>query len=379
VGKRALATAGAAVGILVLTACTPPAPTPTPTAQPFDTAKVEAAFQEAAADLDQVGALLLVRTAAGDFTSSYGTAERGTETPPSADMSFRIGSNTKTFTGTVILQLAQEGRLALDDPVSKYRADVPNGDDITIAQLLEMRAGLASYTFSDAWSQAAFEDPYRVWSPEEVAAIGLGLPPDFAPGTRYEYSNTNTVLLGLIAEQLDGEPLARIFHDRLFEPLGLEHTYLPEADDAELPAPRAHGYADVQSVGQDATGFNPSWGWAAGGAVSTAEDLATWAAALTDGSLLDPAMQTLRIASVRSMPTDPDSPTWAGWGYGLGLALVDGYYGHTGELPGYNSFMGSSPAAGMQIIVWANYAPAPDGRNPANEIADAVIAALGTA
>ena len=126
--------------------------------------------------------------------------------------------------------------------MSKYRPDVPNGDNITIAQLLDMRSGLKSYTVLESFNRTLDDDPSRAWDPEELAAIGLAEPVSFAPGTSWEYSNTNTVLAGLIVEQITGMPLADVFADRIFEPLEMHDTLLPAVDDATIPEPHPHGY-----------------------------------------------------------------------------------------------------------------------------------------
>ena len=122
------------------------------------------------------GAVVLVRDGREAWTQAFGTRGVGEDDPVSVFDHFRVGSNTKTMVGTVILQLAEEGSIALDDPVSRYRPDVPNGDDITIAQLLDMRSGLATYTDLEWFNAILDDDPTRVWDPEELAAIGLALP-----------------------------------------------------------------------------------------------------------------------------------------------------------------------------------------------------------
>ena len=127
----------------------------------------------------------------------------------SVDDHFRIGSNTKTMTSTVILQLVQEGKLALDDPIGKYIPGVPNGDQITIAQLSEMRSGLYSYTFDPRFNETLDKQPQKVWTPQELMDIAFTHPPNAEPGTTFEYSNTNIILLGMVIEQLTGRPLGR--------------------------------------------------------------------------------------------------------------------------------------------------------------------------
>lgn len=407
--KGTTAAAAALVAALALAACTgtaTPVATSTPAAgttapgtlKPFDEEAVTAVFEEQAEALGQPGAVILIRTPEGEFTGTYGVTSPGGSTPVSLDDHIRIGSNTKTWTGTVILQLVQEGKIALDDAVSKFRPDVPNGDNITIEQMLMMRSGLTNYTETLELNTALDEDPQRVWQPEELLAMGLALPPDFEPGTKYHYSNTNTVLLGLIAEQLDGKPLAQIYADRLFTPLGLTETSFPELADSSLPEPHSDGYfwwtnvntlsssklppdlmvqADAGTfLPNDGTLDNPSWAWSAGSGISTAGDLADWVKALVGGNdaVLDPEMQEARMNSFQS--TDPDDPKAASYGWNIGQ--FGQFYGHSGELPGFNSFMGYDPVNDVTLVVWANLAPAANGQGPAAWIARKVIEEMYT-
>lgn len=407
---KTMVAAAALVAALTLSACTGPTDSTTPTAtpaadgakaptlKPFDKDAVTAVFKENAKSLGQPGAVMLIRTPEGEFTATYGVTSPGGSTPVSVDDHIRIGSNTKTWTGTVILQLVQEGKIALDDPVSKYRPDVPNGDNITIEQMLMMRSGLANYTETLELNTALDTDPQRVWEPEELVAMGLALPPDFEPGTDYHYSNTNTILLGLIVEQLDKKPLSQIYNDRLFAPLGLTETSFPEIADSSIPEPHSDGYfwwTNVNTIGSsklppdlmaaadagtflphDGTLNNPSWGWSAGSGISTARELGDWVKALVGGNdaLLDPEMQEARMNSFQS--TDPENPKSVS--YGWNIAQFGQFYGHTGDFPGFNSFMGYDPVNDVTLVVWANLAPAANGQGPAAWIAHKVIAEMYT-
>src|ERR1043166_2877748 len=194
--------------------------------KPIDKAALQAMVARTARELLIPGAVVLLRTPQGEFTVTYGTTLLGATSPPRADTHFRIASNTKTMTAAVIVLLAQEGKLGLDDPVSKYVPGVPDGDKITITELLNMRSGLYSYDDDPEFWAMLERDPTKVWTPDEVLAIAFKHPPYFPPGTGYHYSNTNYALLGLIAETADGKPLAQIMHDRLFGPLGLKNTML---------------------------------------------------------------------------------------------------------------------------------------------------------
>ena len=386
-----VATAAVAVG---LAGCA--APAPEASAKPsaaadgaveFDAAALTAMFEEQAEEMMLPGAVVIVRTPDGDIEVPYGVTEWGGSTPVTLDDHIRIGSNTKTWTGTVILQLVEDGRIALEDPVSKYRPDVPNGDNITIEQLLTMRSGLFNYTTTLELNAALDETPDRVWDPEELVRMGLAGEPYFAPGEGYMYSNTNTVLLGLIAEQLEGKKLPEIYQERLFEPLGLTETSFPALADASIAEPVAHGYmfsnnvdtmegsalpADELAAAQagellptDHTDDNPSWAWSAGAGISTAPELATWVEALGGGGVLSDEMQQKRIESVQ--PSDGEGA------YGWGVAGMGSFYGHIGEMPGYNSFMGYDPETDVTVVVWATLAPNMEGNPAAALIARSLI------
>ncbi|WP_138757476.1 serine hydrolase domain-containing protein [Modestobacter altitudinis] len=366
-----------------------------PAEEPAYAAAVQPELDRLMEDLAITGAVVLVRSPElGDWATTMGTQTWHGDEPVTLADHVRVGSNTKTMTATVILQLVDEGRIGLDDPVSWYRPDVPNGEDITIAQLLDMSSGLANYTTDLELNEQMDSNPGRVWSPEELLAIGLAEPPAFPPGEGFLYSNTNYVLLGVIIEQLTGLPLEQALQERVFDPLGLSGTSFPALTDASIPEPHPRTYTfgtNVETIDSlvlppevraaasagtlepmDVTDANPSWGWAAGAGISTAPDLADYVEALVEGCLLSPQLQQERIASVQ--PLDPDDP--ASPGYGLGLASFGPVYGHSGELPGTNSFMGYDPVRDITVVTWASTAPAPNGEGPAVELAKAVIAEL---
>ncbi|AHH19086.1 beta-lactamase domain-containing protein [Nocardia nova SH22a] len=372
------------------------ASSPVPGIHPLDEKALTGIIEPLARQWSVPGVVALVRTPAGDVGTAYGTRTFGGGPAVTPVDHVRIGSVTKTWTGTVILQLVQEGRLSLDDPVTRFRPEVPGGQAITIAELLDMRSGLFNYSETRELAEAMDADPGRVWRPGELLAMAYAHPPYFPPGQGYHYSNTNTVLLGLIAEQLDGKPLERIFHDRLFGPLGLTGTSFPPPADAAIPDPHPQGYmygTNVQTMGSppalppelqeraqagtlqpgDRTDDNPSWGWAAGAGISTVADLATWSEALAGGKVLDPATQATRMASLR--PTDPANPPDAPQ-YGLAIAKFGALYGHTGELPGFNTFAGTDPVRRVTVVVWANLEPTADGHAAASEIAKEIIGRL---
>src|SRR5213596_2614032 len=195
------------VGVaLLLAACSRPGSTAGSSAlKPIDQAALQTIVDTTIKGLLIPGAVVVLRTPQGEFTAASGTTQLNTKNAPRTDTYFRIASNTKTMTAAVIMQLAQESKLGLNDSVSKYVPGVPNGDNITIAQLLEMRSGLYNYTNDSIISATIDTDPTKVWAPAELLAIAFAHRPNFPPGAKFEYVNTNYALLGLVAEKIDGK------------------------------------------------------------------------------------------------------------------------------------------------------------------------------
>ena len=366
-----------------------------------DPAALRTVVEKATEDMLVPGAVVLVRTPTGDVVATVGTTELGMETAPEADTHFRIASNTKTMTAALTVLLAQDGKLSFDDPVSKYVADVPNGENITVAQLLTMRSGLFGYTADPALADVMDSDPGKAWTPREVLDIAFTHPPQFAPDTEYEYSNTNYALLGLIAEKVGGKPLSEQFAARLFGPAGLTQTSLPAIGDTSIPAPYSHGYmyggsfyaladdpypADIQEAARagtlkpvDYTNQNSSYATAAGGAISTADDLAAWMEALVTGGVFNADYQKQWLDSLR--PEDPDAPDGQKYGYGISYQRFGPHaamYYHGGELPGFNSFMGHDPENDVTLVVWTNLTLSPDGATTANALLPSVLKEIYT-
>jgi D-alanyl-D-alanine carboxypeptidase len=308
----------------------------------------------------------------GTWTTALGIGNLASRQPMQVNNFMRIGSLTKTFTATVILQLVDQGKLGLDDPVSKYQPEVPNGAHITIRELLNMTSGLFTYDDDEGWTQAFLADPYRVWTPEELLAIAFKHPPVFAPGKGWYYDNTNYILLGLIMEQLTHLPAEQAFQRYLFGPLGMRQTSLPSPTSSAIPAPHAQGYmygTDFTGTGPllNVTDWNPSWGWTAGAAVSTLHDLKIWAKALATGRLLSEATQKERLTWV-------NVGTWLGkpFGYGLGVMDFGGFLGHSGVTFGFTSWMGYQLQTGATIIVLTNLYLTTSRTGPAEELAKVI-------
>ena len=337
---------------------------------PFPSAKraaIDAALDKAFATSKAPGVVVGIWIPGeGSYVATRGVSDTKTRQPMRVDDHFRVGSITKTFTATLLLILADEKKLGLDDPVSKYTPWVPNGDKITLRMLADMTSGLHSYTEDDAWVKTMLSNLKRVWTPRELVDVGIQSPPDFPPGQGWHYSNTNYVLLGMILEQVTGKKIQDSFAEKMFKPLKLTQTSWPIG--GAMPKPYAHG-TTVQSLDDklaDATNRNPSWAFTAGELVSTMADLRTWVVSYTTGSLVSPAMQKQRLTWMTMPPMTPEHA------YGIGIGIDHGWLGHTGELPGYNCSASYLPDKKAVIVVMVN-TDIPVGKdNPAPTIMKAL-------
>ncbi|MGW5850903.1 serine hydrolase domain-containing protein [Streptomyces sp. NPDC055254] len=300
----------------------------------------------------------------GSYVRSFGVADKATGAPMRQDLHVRIGSETKTFTVTALLKLVDQGRVGLDDTIGRYVAGVPNGDRITLRELAGMRSGLFNYS-EDADFIKAFEaNPDKPFTPRQLLAYSFAHPVRFAPDAEFEYSNTNLILLGLVVEKITGRPLHEVVQREVLVPAGLRRTVFPT--DADIPAPYAQGYTDQTASGKlvDSTHWNPTWAWAAGAMISDLQDLRTWARVLATGTLLTPATQAERLKTKPiNVPGD---------GYGLGIFDVQGWIGHNGSLPGYETLTVYLPEAQATMVVLLNTDVQTDGQEPSTLFGEAV-------
>lgn len=271
----------------------------------------------------------------GEHTAA-GLAELGDDRPADARGHFRIGSVTKSFVATVVMQLVDEHRLRLDDPIEAHLPGVvPGGADVTVRQLLNHTSGLYDYMSEPGYSTNRWrgEDRFDDYAPRQLLDVAFAHEPYFAPGTDWRYSNTNYIVVGLLIEELTGADYGDAIRDRILKPLRLRHTSVP-GHTPGLPGPHAHGYTEVDGATVDATEQDPSLDWAAGEMIATTADLTRYFEALLAGEL------TSR-RSLAAMLDTVETDTF--FEYGLGIqrfALPCGVsmYGHSGQLLGYTTY-----------------------------------------
>ena len=279
------------------------------------------------------------------YVRAFGVRDTATRQPMATDLYMRIGSNSKTFTVTALLMLADQGKLGLDDPIDRYVKGVPGGNRITLRQLAQMRAGL--YNYADNTNKDMAQQPFRQWTPSELLAVAFRHPPLFPPGSDFDYSNTNTVLLGLVVEKVSGQSLGAFIEQNILKPEGMTHTLFPAG--AEYPSPHSQGYfkmPDGKIV--DATDWNPSWGWASGNMISTLDDMRVWTRDLAIGKLLSPAMKQQRDQFL------PAPQEGEGALYGLALENQHGWIGHNGNIMSYMVYPYYLPSERITMVVMLN-------------------------
>ncbi|MGW0434716.1 serine hydrolase domain-containing protein [Micromonospora sp. NPDC003197] len=313
--------------------------------------ELQAAMQ-AFVDIGFAGMQLRVHDQQGEWVGSAGVRRLGEDAKPPTNGRFRIGSNTKTFTATVVLQLVAEGKVRLDTPAADYLPQFGLDRRITVRMLLQHTSGVFNHTgdYYDGTAMPGIPSTGQEWvdtrfhtyQPEELVRFALSKPPLFAPGTSWNYSNTNYTLAGLLIEQVTGRSYAEEMQRRILRPLGLSGTVVPGAR-SEIPGPHAHSYYHYQDAGQwqtvDVTRQSPSLLFGAGDMISTTEDLHTFFSALQSGKLLPASL----LAEMRTAHP-------SGNGFGLGLRVQDVspdcdgiIFFHNGSTIGSGALMYSTP------------------------------------
>ena len=354
-------------GCLIVSACSgasAPTQQTTPTVRvPAFASKLKPMLEAKMKELQVPGAIVFVDLPGqGSWVTTLGTSNLQTGTPMNLHSYMRVGSITKTWTATIILQLVDRGRIHLDDPISAYLSGVPNGTHISIRELLNMTSGLFSYGDDQNFEQAFYTQRQRNWTPQALLEAAFHHPPYFAPGTGWHYSNTNYILLGLLIERITHLPMAMAYQQFIFEPLGMRESSFPQPTSTALPDPHPQGYSrqTLDSSVADATNWNPSWTWTAGEGISTLHDLKIWVKALATGTLLHQQTQEERLGWVTVSPKAK---------YGLGIFNAGGVLGHDGDIPGFQSFIGYQPQKGATVIVLTTIDYSPDLKlAPANEL-----------
>ena len=295
-----------------------------------------------------------------------GSLETG-QAPP-MDGEVRVGSNTKTFVAVVVMQMVQEGKVGLDEPIETYlpgliKGEGVDGSRITVRQLLQHTSGLPEYTDTTPGSGDIFQIKDHYIPPRDLLDTALGKPAAFEPGTQWKYTNTNYVVLGMLVERVSQRPVGEQIDERIVKKLGLSHTYFPAPGEEKIRGTHPQGY-HLSAGGklEDITEMDPAWAWAAGAMVSTPSELNTFFQAVFDGRLLSQA-------SIDEMKKGVDTGA-GGAVYGLGLigtplSCGGTSWGHNGGIHGYRTYDAVGPdGTAVTVAVTALPTAIADQSNP---------------
>ncbi|WP_327588430.1 beta-lactamase family protein [Nonomuraea sp. NBC_00507] len=317
-------------------------------------AEVERLLDAAVTEQGYPGMITEIRNGTQQWFGSAGVADTATGRPRTPQEQFRVGSITKTFTATLVLQLAAEYRLSLDDTVEQWlpglvQGNGHDGSKITIRQLLNHTSGIFAYTLDEGmlesyWTPKLMEHRFDKLTPEDLVKIAVSHPADFEPGQDWGYSNTNFVLAAMIIEKAAGMSYADAVAYRIARPLKLTGTYAPGSETG-FRGPHTSSYSklmlpEADAPAHDVTELSPSYAFGVGEIISTAADLGTFLGALLKGWLLPPAQQT----EMFTMTPVPDGKWLDGYSYGLGISSVTlpcgtTVYGHGGMITGTWSYL----------------------------------------
>ena len=291
-----------------ISACTasPPASTPSPLSQhrerfggrmPGGTSEAEglcvaegAEAEEAAAlvrslfESESLGSVIIGVWRAGEPVLVGALGESLTGVPATVDMHHRTGNVGHSIVETVLLQQVEKGTLALDDPLSDYLPDLPSADQITIDMIAHSTSGYRQYTVVPEFQAELYENPFAHWDIDDVIAYGVDGGPQYTPGTDWNFSDTNILILARVLEEATGTPIAELVQDGVFDPLGMDQSSSPET--AYLRDPVLHAYTGERDVWEEATFWHPSWTSFAGGWGSTQDDLRKLIEAVGTGELV---------------------------------------------------------------------------------------------
>lgn len=303
----------------------------------------------------------------GQRVSTAAAGETMTGFPATTDMRFRIGSVAIPYMTTELLKLVDEGKVALDDKLSRWRPDLPHADEITLKMMASASSGYADYVTDKAFIAALYENPFRHWTGEELVRIAVSRPMARPPGSGFAYSHANWVLLGDIISKVERRPLGEVLRENVLEPMGLTETAISSR--ADIPAPVLHGFDNERGVFEDSTYWNPSW-TVAEGAVMTAtlQDMAKSFAAIGEGKLLTPESHELQLTPVVKVKGDAS--------FALGLPVVNTWILQNPSFAGYAGTVAYLPSRKLAIATVATQGLGSTVQNASTNVLQAIAGHL---
>ena len=307
------------------------------------TPRFEAVVDRALRQCRVPGAVVGVYSGSQRWAHAFGLADIASGRRVRLTDHFAIRSATKSFTVARVLQLVARGRISLDDPISKYYPGVPDGHKVKLRNLANMTSGVFDYTKDPKFIEGFVQNLLRRWTDPELIAFALRHPLNFDPGTQYEYSNTNTLLLGRVIERVTGRRVGPALANSIFEPLGLDDTFYLYG--TRIPVPRVLGYEGFEDGRPTEVAASFTALGASGAMASTMADLRRWGKALVDGTSLPKWLQRQRFMA-RPATNGPEYDS-----YGLGMGEIDGWWGHTGSGLGFQVAVFHTPGRRDDTIV----------------------------
>jgi len=267
------------------------------------------------------------------------------------DAVFRVGQPMESMATTVLLQLAAEGKIGLDEPVARYLPDLPRGDRITPRMLANSTAGIADYITDRRFAKALYSDPFRKWTYKALMKYANDRPPVFAPGTSWAYSHSDLLVLAEVLERATGKSMAQLLQKRIFDPLHLDHTAV--ADTTAIAAPTFHAYTSERGHYEDSTYWNPTWALGSGNLNSTVEDIGRWARALGSGELLSAKEHEEQVSSANAGLGPLTKQRYFTYGIGAQGKWLIG----NPQLQGYRGLMAQRRDSPLTIVVYTTDGP----------------------
>lgn len=336
-------------------------------------AKVVDVMRRVATQFDATGAVFGAWIDGKEIVSGA-VGEAMPQVPARRNQHFRIGNVTQTMTTTLLLRYVDQGKVKLDDPVSKWYPSLPAADKVTLGMLGHSTSGYVDYVTQPSFVKALAANPFRQFDPDRLIRLGTSRPLLFEPGTQWAFSDTNFMLLGQILQKVGGKRLDRLLRAEVLDPLSLDQTTMGYT--ADIPAPVLHGY-DAETTGafQDSTNWNPSWATHTGYGISTLADMGRWTPALGSGELLSPSSHKIQVGP-QPNGVGVLNPKGTAY-YGTGAVVLNGWILTNPGLVGYNGIIAYLPERKLSIVVFTTSGRrTPAGASISSAAADPISALL---
>ena len=363
--------AGLISTLALLTACSPPHNPPAPPATPPAQAEAVLKIVRDTMAGEHLKSAIVRVTIDGKEVVTAALGESMTGVPATTDMHFRNGAVAISYVAALLLKLVDDGKVSLDDTLSKWLPGVPHADQVTLRELARMTSGYVDYVINnDAFAAAAYANPFRQWTPQELLAFALDKPLEYQPGTNWNYAHTNYVLLGLALEKATGESMPKLLSDNVLGPLGLKNT--ANSFTPEIPAPVLHAFSSERREAlkippaapfyEESTYWNPSW-TITNGAIQTTDiyDMEATARGIGSGQLLSPESYRLMTSTdlrgkTRAQPgCTTCAPMSDLYTYGYGLVISGDWLLQNPLFSGYAAVEAYLPSRKIAIAAAVTY------------------------